>query len=220
MKKKTALFLAAAMVLLLSGRSFAESYVSLYAGGAFPENVDWRDNIGIGSAGTIDLDNTPAFGAKIGHWFNESRYPFLGIEVEANVHFPDWNSVTTTTAFGFPVIPTRVRVRADTTLVAGLFNVLLRYPRGPVRPYAGGGMGFAVWDIGDQSLATVGTFRSESDTAFAWDIIAGLDLRLKKRVSVFGEYKYLGSNFSFPDFIGMDIDYRASLVYAGLRLRF
>ncbi len=219
--KKLTMLIMAIVFFTFTGLSHAESYISFYAGGAFPDNADWTDNIGIASSGTIDLDNTATFGAKAGHWFNEANSPFLGIEVEANVQFPDWNSVTTEQALGFILIPpVTTSVTANTTLVSVLFNTLVRYPRGPVRPYAGVGFGFAVWDIGDQSLATVGTFQSETDTAFAWDLIAGLDFHVSKRVSLFGEYKYLGANFSFPDFIGMDIDYRASQVYGGVILRF
>ena len=215
------LFFIAALALSIGPPAGAESYLSMYGGGAFPNNVDWHDNLGLGKRGTIDLDNSPTVGVKIGHWFTESAMPYFGVEVEGNLHFPDWSAVTTERSLGFILVPPVTSVvTADTTLFAGLFNFLARYPRGPVRPYAGGGLGFAVWDIGDQSLATVGTFKSETDTAFAWDLIAGLDLRVNRRLSLFGEYKYLGADFSFPDFIGMDINYRASLAYGGLRMKF
>jgi opacity protein-like surface antigen len=219
--KKITFLLVATMFFVFTGVSRGESYISLYAGGALPNNADWNDNIGIGASGVLDMDNTPVFGVKAGHWFTEANSPFLGLEVEGNVHFPAWNSVTTDHSLGFLLVPPVTRgISADTTLVSVLFNGLMRMPQGPVRPYAGAGIGFAVWDIGDQSLATVGTFRSETDTAFAWDVLAGADFRLNKQLSFFAEYKYFGANFSFPDFIGMDIDYRASLIYGGLIIRF
>jgi len=219
--KKLTVALIVAMFLVFTGVSHAESYLSIYAGGSFPNTADWNDNIGIASSGTIELANSATFGVKAGHWFSEANSPFLGIEVEANLQFPDWENVTTNRALGFLIIPPLTRsVTADSTLVSVLFNTVLRIPKGPIHPYAGGGLGFAVWSIGDQSLATVGTFQSETDTAFAWDFLAGVDVPLNKKVSIFTEYKYMGANFAFPDHIGMDIDYRASLIYAGIIIRF
>ncbi len=223
--KKFTLLLLVSMFFTFTGLSYGESYISLYAGGAFPENVDWNDNVGIASGGTINLDNSVTFGIKGGHWLTEANAPFLGFEFETNVQLPDWNSITTSRALGFTIIPpVTTSVTANTVLVSGLFNGLVRYPKGPVRPYAGGGIGFAVWAIGNQTLGGpgpgTGTFNSEADASFAWDIIAGIDFRLSDMISLFGEYKYLGANFSFPDFIGMDIDYRASLAYGGITLHY
>ncbi len=219
--KKTTLLLVLALFLAITGVARAESYLSLYSGGAVPNNGDWKDNLGLAADGSINLGNSPTFGVKAGHWFEQEGYPYFGLEVEGNIHFPDWSSVTTNRFLDVIVLPPLTRsVSADTTLFSIFFNSILRIPGGPLRPYAGGGLGFAVWNIGDQSLATVGTAQSETDTAFAWNLFTGVDLPVTKKFSVFMEYKYMGADFSFPDSIGMDINYRTSLIYGGLVIRF
>lgn len=213
--KKLTLFFLVTIFFALSGLSYAEPYFSIYGGVSAPEDLDWKDNVGINSAGTIELDNNATFGLKAGHWFSEGDAPFIGFELDANVQFPRWNGITTTKALGVTSTPTSVTAKADSVLVSGIVNLLLRYPQGPIRPYAGAGGGFAFWAVGDQTIPT-GTFNSETDGAFAWDILAGIDLHASDMISLFAEYKYFGANFEFPDSIGMDIDYRASLFYGGI----
>lgn len=217
--KKLTLFLLVSIFFAFSGISYGQSYFSLYGGGAIPDDVDWTDNVGINSAGTISLDNNPTFGFKTGVWFSEGNAPFIGLELDGNVHFPQWSNITTSKAFGVNIIPTSATAKADSILASGLVNLLLRYPHGPIRPYGGVGAGFAFWAIGDQTISA-GTFKSETDTALAWDILAGIDFHVSNAVSLFAEYKYFVADFSFPDNIGMDIDYRASLLYGGIIFHF
>jgi len=207
---------------ILTGISYGDQYLSFYAGGAFPNDPDWNDNIGLSSSGTIGLDNSAAFGLKYGNWLSAANAPYLGLEYDLNVALPDWNSITTDTVFGIPLTPSplnTVIVTANTVVVSQFVNVLLRYPKGLVRPYAGGGVGLGVWAVGNQTIPGVGTFSSDVAAAFAWDFLAGVDFKINDSISLFGEYKYIGSNYSFTT-LEMDIDYRASEVNGGIAIHF
>jgi len=230
--KKWTFIIFATIFFALSGISYGGTYpgwrypggtyISLYTGGAFPNDSDWNDNIGLSSSGTIGLDNSGVFGLKSGIWLIEVNAPYLGLEYDINVAFPDWNSITTDRAFGIPLTPSplnTVIVTADTVVISQFVNVLLRYPKGPVKPYAGAGIGLGLWAVGDQTIPGIGTFSSESAVAFTWDFLAGVDFKINDSISLFGEYKYIGANYSFTT-IGLDIDYRTSQANVGITAHF
>ncbi|MEJ2598417.1 MAG: porin family protein [Anaerolineales bacterium] len=190
-------------VLAYTGLAQAESYVSAYAGAVIPHDSD-------ADGGEVGYDAGFAAGLKGGHWFTERNAPYLGLELDVAVGFPKMSEVRP------PTIPADV----DLTGYALMANALLRYPEGNIRPYGGVGLGWFFVNVDDGTIGGL-LFTGDDASAFAWQLLAGVDLMITPNVSLFAEYKYLASDLDFT-FSGEDvtIDYRSSQVYGGVTYHF
>jgi len=206
-------------VYVFPGWSYSEPYLSGYAGGAFPHKSDAADNTGLAIAGDLSFNAGVAVGAKGGYWFSEQGAPYLGLELDLNGHFAETDKLSV------PVggITVNANVDADVTVVAFTANALIRYPEGPLRPYAGVGIGSFFGDISNGTLTVLGVttqFAGADDTTFGGQILVGADWLFNPNVSAFVEYKYSMANFEFGGDVGLDVDYRVSQIYVGVAYHF
>ncbi len=193
-------------VVAYAGLAQAEPYISAYAGAVIPHDSD-------ADGGEVGFDSGLAIGVKGGYWFTEQNAPYLGLELDVGASFPDMSEVT----------PPTTPVDADVTGIGVMVNALLRYPDGNLRPYGGVGLGWVFVDVDDGTVG--GTpFTGDDDSAFGWQLLAGLDVMISPSASVFVEYRYLSTDVDFtfggPGGGDLSIDYRASHVYGGLSYHF
>jgi len=205
MKKALAVLSVASV--FLAGSAAAATYVQGYAGLSIPHD---SDAAGPASSGEVEFDQGLAAGIKVGGWWES--FPYVGLQVDLNATF---NSLDAFSSGG-----SRAAVDSDMNVYGATLNGLLRLPGGFVRPYAGAGAGyyFADIDAGTLSAPLLGVavaFPSDSDGAFGWNVLAGVELVMLPNLSLIAEYKYSRADFEFKD-IGLEVDYSASQVYGGI----
>lgn len=198
-------------VIVFSGLSWAEPFVSIYLGAVIPHESDAEDNTGIGGSGTVEFDAGAGFGGKAGYWFDEQNAPYLGVELDLGAAF---FKVDKFNFFGIGV-----DADADVTGLSATVNGLVRYPEGPIRPYGGVGIGLFYADVDNGTILGI-PFEGDDDSAFGWQLLGGIDWLIATNISVFVEYKYTRADFEFEKGIGLDIDYEASQVYGGVSYHF
>lgn len=109
---------------------------------------------------------------------------------------------------------------AVTALTANAVWVMA--PREDFHPYVGAGVGVADLSINNAQLPN-SVFIDDSDTVFAYQFIAGVELAMSPQVAVYAGYHYLAT--SDPEFETADGDtlrteYSAHRIAAGLRYSF
>ncbi len=159
--------------------ALAETYVAGFAGyGLSAQLSDVRSEGGV-TGSNLGLQNSPIFGAKIGHFLDKLRY--FGGEAELYTatpflkqqQFTERGPSGTQTA---TISGDRVRV------TTAAFNVVYRYPGELVQPYAGVGLG-VFWYTSPSSTAG-------SAVRPGLNVLAGMRVFVTKQIAVFGEYKY------------------------------
>jgi opacity protein-like surface antigen len=199
------LTIAAAVIGVLgfSSVSNAESYVSAYLGMAIPHDADVTSPLAPGASATVEFDSGFALGAKIGHWFNDM--PHFGVQLDLNGHYPDLKS--------FSELGLTVPITGDVSVNSITANALLRMPEGKIRPYVGVGAGFFMAEVDSPDLL----LNDDKDTAFGWQLLAGVDFDVAPKFSIFGEYKYSMADFTFTP---LDVEYSVSQIYGGVSYHF
>ena len=66
-------------------------------------------------------------------------------------------------------------------------------PGNRLRPYIGGGIGFALVDFSDYGIAAIPNVLDDDDTAFAWQAMAGVSYDITKQVSLGAEYRFFSA---------------------------
>lgn len=74
------------------------------------------------------------------------------------------------------------------TTKAVMLNLLKEVPMGRLTGYFGGGAGYA-WTTLDGDLDTI--LYSSTDSGFAWQLIAGVDVPITERLALFTQYRYM-----------------------------
>ncbi len=207
---KTVLAVAAILMTLLSvGTSSAQItglYLSAYTGYVAPDdmNVDLR---GVGHSFDLDTDQTGIFGAKIG--WTPPILGFFAMEVDVN-HIFESN-------YG-PTMVNGILETGDIYMSNVFFNVLLRAPVLPIRPFAGAGIGSSSFHIqGTEIVGGRPYTASEDDLAFAWQFLAGVEMDIMPFWSIDLTYRYFGTD---PSLDLADVEYRASIFTVGFSFRF
>ncbi len=113
---------------------------------------------------------------------------------------------------------------------SGMMNFIWDFGDRPcfcgVRPYAGGGVGFAILEStltdGANSIV-VDSFGS--DSSFAYQLLAGLSRPVSARLDGFIEYRYFKAesfrlNINVPSTLTGDVEYETDNVFFGLRMYF
>jgi len=194
------------ITLVLPPAVFSESYVAGHIGVNFADRLD--DVKGTGNlfglqAQDFDLKNSLTYGAKAGHFFNDSYYGLEGEVFHTSPHIKNLGNI--------PGIHFRV--------TSAMINGILRYPGLTFQPYIGFGGGLVFAHIDDSA-----TTQSESDVAGGWNALAGLRVFLTPTVALFTEYKYTAATVRFEDTFaanqGFEADYRAQHVLMGLSYHF
>lgn len=199
--------MALGIAVLVSPHSgFSESYIAGQIGVNFADRLEEVDGTGnlVGlQAPDFDLKNSLTYGAKVGHFFNDSYYGLEGEVFHTTPHIKNLDDV--------PGIHFR--------MTSAMINLILRYPGLTFQPYIGFGGGLVFANIDDSA-----TTRSELDVAGGWSVLAGLRAFLTPSVALFTEYKYTGATLQFDDTFaanqGFLSDYRAQHVLMGLSYHF
>ena len=181
-------------------------YVGVFGGYAIPQNMTWSSKI-TGDTLDINVDNTGMIGFKLG--FILPQAPLLAFEFEYN-HIFEHN-------YG-PAEDSGFREAGDVYLDNFLFNLLLRYPQGRIHPYVGGGIGFSYFNISNLETFQGITYQdTESNSAFAWQILGGVNFEIVPNISADLTYRYFGTE---PHLSVIDVNYRTSIISAGINFHF
>jgi len=209
--------LSAALVIYLAGLAHAEMYVGGQIGYAMSGALTGVSGEGARSGLTtsdIDLQNSVAFGAKIGTFFGERPgFEWLGVEAELYQTFPNIKGQTVTSnmpnRFSGAISGTEFSV---TTVAA---NVIVRIPNQTIQPYAGLGIGGNLGYISGSGA----TFARDTALAPSFNILAGVRYFATQNIAVFGEYKYNVMTFSFSE-NELSATYRVNIFMFGLSFHF
>lgn len=229
MKKAISIFVLLGMV-LFSSFAWAQSeskskdlgvYIGVFGGGVFPEDLEMTDTRSpYVNLGDLDLDNGYIVGLKVG--YNPPTLQYLGIELEFN-HIADTDAGT---QYCYTTNGTRVNVEGKASISSLFLNFILRHPEGRYHPYVGVGPGWAWFDFDDvrQSFTYGGvgfttTKQDDSDSVFAYQILAGIEIDLIKNMSLDLGYKYYHCKPDVDKF-GVDLDYSAHIATVGLKFLF
>jgi len=178
----------------------------------------WTDKAKVESSGTykFDVDDGGMMGFKLGA--NIPTAPFANIEVEffhifsqdisQQIHYSGANYI-------------QAGPDSDVYLNNVMFNLIIRYPAGNIRPYIGVGIGYSKMEIGGTYTALVNgttyTSRDPSEDAFAYQFLAGINYRIDRYFSLDAGYRYFAAD---ADVSGADISYRANIFTLGLNYHF
>ena len=215
MKTRAKVFLPVvlAAVLALSGaahaqpyRSASPFYVGIFGGYVAPEDMTWTSSV-TGASADLALDESGMVGMKFGYILPQARA--LAIELEWNYMFEQDIP---------PQVIGGVRESGDVALSNVLVNLILRYPEGKIHPYIGAGIGASSMNIRNtESVGGTVYVAEETETGFAWQFLAGVNVELAPNLSADLAYRYFGTN---PDFTVIDVDYRTHAVTFGLNFHF
>jgi opacity protein-like surface antigen len=170
-------------------------YVSLHGGWKFGEK--WDDDLDASHGDptddfaelTVHTEDGWRVGGAIGHAFSS----WLAVEGELGYMTQDFDSVVFDTAEGeFDGLEgEEFDVDGDTSIFTGMINAILGVPVGGVlRPYVGVGIGGAIVDI-DAAVTDLDFSLADSDTVFAAQAFAGVDLSITENLAIGGRVRYL-----------------------------
>lgn len=210
--------LLALALLALPYQARAEQVVSAYLGASMPHEADVTRNTPAGGTGTMEFDPGVGFGLKGGYWYTDYNAPFIGFQLDLNARYPDGDALT-------PNGGAAAVMDADFSVYSFSINGLVRWPEGMVRPYGGAGIGWFYGELGSGTLSSsvLGvptSFRGDEDSAFGWQVLAGVDFIVMPKMSVFVEYKYARADFEFARDVHLDVEYGASQAYGGVSYRY
>lgn len=258
------LIVGMALVLLAPKPGLAQIYTGLYVGAAIPHEADVSVTdkfvqdatnelnegfapLGLSaslsgiSVSDIEFDAGVMVGGRVGYWLEALNAPFLGVEAEVYGAFPQASDQTLSIDTSLTVDGTSGAVNlstpieeADLDVVTVGFNLLGRYPSGPVQPYGGVGVGIVHAEFDDIKATGISTFtidgisssfasggetviESDDDTAPALQLMGGVRGFISDNVALFAEYKWVTTELEFQD---IDVDYDASHVYGGVEFYF
>jgi len=215
MKTRVKVFLAVLLtgIFALSGaahaqpyRSTSPFYLGVFGGYVAPEDMTWTSTV-TGASADLSLDDSGMMGIKFGYILPQARV--LAVELE-------WNYI-----FEQSIPPQRIggwTESGDVRLNNFLVNLILRYPEGRIHPYVGAGIGASSMNIRNtESSGAVLYVAEETETGFAWQFLAGVNIELAPNLSADLAYRYFATN---PDFALIDVDYRTHAVTFGLNFHF
>jgi opacity protein-like surface antigen len=131
----------------------------------------------------LELDDGFTAGIALGAQINE----WLRGEVELSGNWHDAEGVLASSA----LVPSTWTVDGDETALFALANLWLEVPigLGPLRPYAGGGVGFGRLDL-DIETSGGSTLFDDADWGFAWQLGAGVAFGVSDNVAIDLGYRY------------------------------
>jgi len=198
-------------LLMLPTQSFAQTYLGVYGGVAIPHDADATllDPVLLGPAtfsGEIEFDPAVIAGARLGYFFENFDLPWLGVELDFYWTPPELDRLKAPT-FNIPI-------KGDVDLISGGLNGLVRYPYGPIQPYAGVGGAIVYGDLDFSS-------NRDDDVTVALQLMGGVRGFVTDNVALFAEYKWVLTEFEFDDKGSkLELDYNASNIYGGIEWHF
>jgi opacity protein-like surface antigen len=211
---KVALPVVLAAMIFLTGAGHAQPYrpaspfyFGVFGGYVAPEDMTWNSKV-TGASADLALDESGMIGLKMGYIVPQARA--LAFELEWNYMFEQ--SIP-------PQVVSGVRESGEVYLNNFMVNLILRYPEGRIHPYIGGGIGASSMNIQNtESIGgTVVNVAEETETGFAWQLLAGINVELAPNLSADLAYRYFATN---PGFAMIDVDYRTHAVTFGLNFHF
>ncbi len=195
-------------------------YVSVFAGASVPEstsvttndfsqNATFNDRVefdtGVYAGGTAGLD-----------------FGLLRLEGELSYRYSDIKSITDQSS-GIQFQD----VNGNLGALAVMANAFIDLPNiTPVTPYFGGGAGFAVLDLSDTFAGSPGQgllYPGGTQTVFAYQVGAGLEIALNRFFSMDIGYRYFGTDkakFESNSISTTDLKLQSHNAVVGLRMKF
>lgn len=183
-------------------------YLGLYAMGSWPSNREVFSQTGFAS--NTKVGNGAGAGLKVAV-FPALTKGFVGIELEwfghsSNITFP------LTNGNGAGSI-----ARTNLWVFNSMANLIIRYPGLPVTPYVGIGGGLSHGVLTNANIPGRPDQEFESSATFGYQLFAGVQSNVSKRIFIFGEYKYLSADYHWER---LSLDFRSQYALAGIGLRF
>ena len=170
----------------------ANWYVSLHGGWKFGE--DWDDELDATHGGTepgntaeltVETDDGWRVGGALGYSFND----WLAFEGEVGFMTQDFDTAEFEEGFG--LAGEKFDLGGDISILTGMVNVIVGLPLGGrFRPYIGGGIGAAHVEA-DASISDLDFSLDDSDTVFAAQAFAGIDVSITENVAIGGRVRFL-----------------------------
>ena len=214
--------------MLFSQTAFAANnkgfYIGVSGGYVIPQTMTMSEPH-YGDTDTT-LENGGFVGVKSG-WLTPFTRRIMALEMEYNYIFGtdfDKSKVVNLAGWGPGAL-----LDGTIGVHALMFNMKACYPEGPVHPYAGVGLGYAYFQVGDITARDGGggfidSIPAGSGGAFSYQFMAGLDLDIAPKISLGIGYKYFAAKptikedtFWVKDY---DLDYRISIISLGLTFTF
>ncbi|MBX3329329.1 MAG: outer membrane beta-barrel protein [Nitrospira sp.] len=223
-------------LLLTVPNAYPEAYIGAQIGTSVTGNsltdVELTDFSPNGTMSDRELSRSILVGGKIGYYFPQARW--FGLETEVFYTTPNIKQQNTQITVqpgaileGFgPVgggtvegVLSGDHFRVITWVPV---NVMFRYHKMRLQPYAGVGMGLFFARVHTTVAGFEGT---QSSTRIGLNAKAGLEYHVTRYLSAFGEWKYNRASFSFDSnsssgAFGFDADYNVHFVAMGLNLHF
>ncbi|KQC08950.1 MAG: hypothetical protein APR62_03710 [Smithella sp. SDB] len=143
------------LIILLSQAAFAAEntgfYLGVFGGYVIPQNMSVTDPNNSANYMDAELENGYLVGVTAG-WLTPFTQRIMSLEMEYNYIFGtdfDKDKVLPNVMGGGPG-----KLDGSISIHAILFNVKARYPEGRIHPYAGLGLGWSFFDIGDVTITT------------------------------------------------------------------
>jgi len=185
---------------------YGSFYGGVYGGYVWPQDMTWQSE-STGENITLGIENGGLIGFKFGFILPQAR--MIALELDYHHLFE--------TNYG-PGGNSQVSESGDIFLDNFFFNLILRYPRGWVRPFVGVGIGFSSVNFSNAETVGGGSFyQEEYETSFAWQFLGGLNFQIAPNLSADLTYRYFGTD---PHLAFVDVEYRASMVSLGLNFHF
>lgn len=172
--------------------------------------------------GDIELSDELGFALAVGVQTRGGQR----VELEAAFRSSDLEGASGVRVNSIPV-PSGHRLTGDVDTWSLMVNVRQVIGAGSVRPYVGGGLGFARHDgTAALAVAPLPPFAprglegeaSGDDTVFAYQLMAGVEVDMSERATLFGGYRYMGT--ADLEIERLTAGYDTHAVEAGIRVRF
>lgn len=175
-------------------------YVGIYGGWVMPQDLEPEDG------DDVPLKDSWALGAKFGYIIPTVKW----LAVELDYAYLAEQDID------------QAGIDGDFKASNLMFNLIARYPEGKIHPYIGAGLGWS-WGALKASGSVGGITGSvdESDNAFAWQILAGVNFEITPQWSADLGYRYFSSKYTFS-VVGEDVDFTAKnhMILIGVNFHF
>jgi opacity protein-like surface antigen len=196
-------------------------YVGVLGGYTFGSDLELKE---YHYSTDLDVQETWVVGAKFGYTMPFAK--FLAMEFEYLYFNPDVNrTVLYFSGSDFRTMEGSVDVNNF------MFNVIAKYPVGKIHPFLGAGLGFSYIDLSATETTRIAGVTSthsmnRDHTAFARQLLAGVNFEINKNLSVDLTYRYFMTSSNndhgddYRDYYGIDTEIKSSIVTIGLNYHF
>lgn len=196
-----------------------EVYYSVFGGPtSVTDLVDTTVLNNVDSQATYQLGDAFSFGVAVGQ--------IRGLHLRTELEFAFRRNKFETFGLTQPGQSLSLPLGGEANSFAGMANAyweFVEFPLRDVKPYVGGGLGFSLFDsditfLGEHILAD----RFETDSAFAYQAMAGVNWCTGPNMSLFLEYRYFGTDsirYKIEDLVNQ-FEYRTGNIFVGVRFKF